>query len=127
MRPNKRVLLYCGDERELSVMSFVLKQQKYSVRACKSIADVSAQIAKVFDVGLILHAVQADENQVGLSFGTWFQEMPLMGVVLSKWNLAKIEYPAACRLIAPSTREVLDSLKILMARKRGPKPVKATA
>ena len=128
MRPKKKVLLYCYSEAILSVTKFMLETRLYAVYAVESLA-VGAELieskrTEFFDAAVIirseLHDYAADMIDVSNKFN-----IPTM--LVDRLQNVPINVVANAVLYPPANMpaNIVETLKILCARKRGPKPVRA--
>lgn len=76
------------------------------------------------DLCLVLHTL-LDAGKGANAFGRRacreFGEVPILAAVLGKSNMAKPGYPATRTLYAPDMGEILEAIRIIARRKRGPK------
>lgn len=114
MRPPKRVLLIDSNEYEASVIACALKVWGYRVLRATSITD--AKRLKAPDVVLAYFPIDAAKAQRVAKA----EHVPL--IFVCQKHSANPSIIADCVLIDPPRWTLLDKLRILTARKRGPSP-----
>ena len=128
MRPAKRILLVDGDDVRLSLRRFVLETRLYRVLAVQTAGDalevLQQHVPDTFDLmvaDLLLPGVD------GIELARLAKQMrPLLPVLLTSATVVvpAVPYVAECFLGKgqASTIDVLDHIRRLAARRRGPKP-----
>lgn len=115
MRPPKRVLLIDSNEYEASVTAYVLTQWGYRVLRATSITE--AKRLKAPDVVLAYFPIDAVKAQRVAKA----EHVPL--IFVCQKHSADPSITADCVLVNPPRWTLLDKLRILTARKRGPRKV----
>ena len=128
MRPKKVILCFDNNEQELSVLKFMLATNGYRVLAASNGQEAIAAFSTVPQVDLVL----ADAGRRGdpLMSGSQLLErlkrirghVPM--ILLGDQQTASSEMHAADAVLARkncSTQELLERIKVMSARKRGPR------
>jgi len=124
MRPKSKALLYCADELRLSVTALVLgSHQRYAVTQCFRREDVAAMVlATRFDAAVVMEsACDGDhgESAVRLIKQARGSDLPVILDLSAPTVMATL----ADRVLVHDMRELLEVLRVVCARKRGPKKV----
>lgn len=114
MRPRKRILIIDKDDDRTGQLRFLLDVHSFAVFACASVSARPDQwVELVIVVGDVEARVYDQAKRVIL-------DTPLLAI---RDALPKREIASPDRiLIAPSAFEILQTIKNITARKRGPKP-----
>jgi len=125
MRPKKVILCVDDNEQELSVTKFMLETNGYRVLAAASGQDAIA----IFTTSPQIDMVLADTTMPQMSGGQLVERLkrirshvPMM--LLGDGQAASAEIHVADAMIARkacSTQELLERIKVMSARKRGPR------
>jgi CheY-like chemotaxis protein len=122
MRPKKKILLVSASEERASVLRFMLMTSCFAVT---SVTDRTAALAELeaqpFDLLL------CDLPLSGISYlvedaHEAYPFMPSIVLGASAQDIASKLCASAIYQRLPSSAELLEQIKILVARKRGPKP-----
>jgi len=125
VRPAKRILLAGVDEDNLAILRFVLRNSSYSKSYClyhvdtaNSAEDVLKFLSKErYHLLLCLHPMASLDSLLkdAMSIDNGLKTM----VIATKAR--EIEYPCTDALLFdPNAAEILERIKILLYRKRGP-------
>jgi two-component system response regulator CpxR len=127
MRPRKLILCVEDNEQVLSVRKFLLETRGYRVMACTTAAEAIEylQNAPVGSVDLLMSDLlmpQMDGNELVRRAK---QLMPGLPTLIVSGTVSGYERAVAADAFLPkgacTPAEVLDRVRILVARKRGPK------
>lgn len=112
MRPCKNVYLHCSDEKRRSVLAFVLETRGYRV-----------VYSPVFltDVALFVDDRSTYPGETAFQMP---KDLPLLVMITPERRAYRISYPANAFFVHDklSTVELLEWIRIMACRKRGPKP-----
>jgi hypothetical protein len=114
MRPRKKVLLYCHDEAQRSVFSFVLDNRGYRViGGLEKHEDVA--------VAVIVDDAIESETFAGLA-ADWLPDTHLLVIIRQQVREGR-DYPPCAAFMdhRSSMGDLLERVRILTSRKRGPK------
>jgi two-component system response regulator CpxR len=129
MRPKKKILLVGASEDRLSILKFMLSTNRFAVSSAATTAEALAQIGeRSFELllcmlplagveELLIQAHALDSSIHSLVIGEVSAEI---AAVL----LADVIYQNRPRGQRPSHTELLERVKVLTARKRGPRSVR---
>ncbi len=125
MRPKKVILCVDDNEQELSVLKFMLATNGYRVLAASNGQEAIAVFAAAPQVDLVL----ADTTMPQMSGGQLVERLKRMRshvpmVLLGDVQTANGEMHVADAVLARkncSTQELLERIKVMSARKRGPR------
>lgn len=127
MRPKRRVLLYCADEQRLSELSLVLDTRRYAVQPCRTYRELTQCLDRFgpyrFEAALFIDTTGSDHCEAMVRAVK--RAMPETSVALwlcvdfARDANADAVFPVGARLC-----DVLERLRILCERKRGPKPLR---
>ncbi len=127
MRPRKTILCVENNEQILSIRKFLLETRGYRVLAMRCAAEALEYLSTAAQgtVDLLLSDVilpQMDGNELARRAK---QMHPALPTLLVSGTVANFERAAAADAFLPkgacTPAEVLDRIRILVARKRGPK------
>lgn len=134
MRPKKTILLVNANERELSVQRFMLETRHFRVVAAQTAEDALALFAP--DVDLVLGMAGAHDRARGpaIDWSALARRVKALcettPIVLAGERLNADELAAADSVLTQKRLtpcELLDSIKLRIARKRGPRRVRVMA
>jgi two-component system response regulator CpxR len=125
MRPKKVILCVDDNEQDLSVLRFMLSTNGYRVLAASNSQEAIAAFSMAPQIDLVL----ADANMPHMSGGQLVDRLKRMGahvpmMLLSDAPAATGEIHAADAMLTRkncSTQELLERIKVMSARKRGPR------
>jgi CheY-like chemotaxis protein len=125
MRPKKVLLCVDDNEQELSVTKFMLETNGYRVLAATNGQEAIAIFASAPQIDLVL----ADASMPQMSGGQLVERLKRMRsyvpmMLLGDGQTASAELHVADAMIARkncSTQELLERIKVMSARKRGPR------
>jgi CheY-like chemotaxis protein len=124
MRPKKVILYIDGNEQSLSVRSFLLETRGYRVKATQS-PDEALEMFAAASVDLVLCELvlpATDGNELVRKLKSQRPEVPMLLIsntvkAYERANYADAFLPkGAC-----SSLELLERIRVMMARKRGPR------
>ena len=127
MRPRKTILMVDDNEQLLSVRKFLLETRGYRVLAFNSAAAALEQLETAVpgSIDLLLSDLvlpQMDGNELARRAK---QIHPLLPTLLVSGTVSTFDRAAAADAFLPkgacTSAEMLDRIRILVARKRGPK------
>lgn len=127
MRPRKTILMVDDNEQLLSVRKFLLETRGYRVLAVGSAAAALEQLEAALpgSIDLLLSDLilpQMDGNELARRAK---QMHPLLPTLLVSGTVSTFERAAAADAFLPkggcTAAEMLDRIRIMVARKRGPK------
>jgi CheY-like chemotaxis protein len=125
MRPKKVLLCVDDNEQELSVTKFMLETNGYRVLAATNGQEAIAIFATAPQIDLVL----ADTTMPQMSGGQLVERLKRMRgyvpmMLLADGQAASAEIHVADAMVARkncSTQELLERIKVMSARKRGPR------
>lgn len=125
MRPKKVILCVDDNEQDLSVLRFMLSTNGYRVLAASNGQEAIAAFASAPQIDLVL----ADANMPHMSGGQIVERLKRMAahvpmILLGDAPAVTGEIHAADAMLARkncSTQELLERIKVMSARKRGPR------
>jgi CheY-like chemotaxis protein len=125
MRPKKVILCVDDNEQDLSVLRFMLSTNGYRVLAASNGQEAIAAFAMAPQIDLVL----ADANMPQMSGGQLVERLKRMAAHVPMMLLGDApavtgEIHAADAMVARkncSTQELLERIKVMSARKRGPR------
>ncbi len=125
MRPKKVILCVDDNEQELSVLKFMLATNGYRVLTASNGQEAIAVFATAPQIDLVL----ADTTMPQMSGGQLVERLKRMGghvpmILLGDAQAATGEIHVADAVLAKkncSTQELLERIKVMSARKRGPR------
>jgi CheY-like chemotaxis protein len=125
MRPKKIILCVDDNEQELSVLKFMLATNGYRVLAASNAQEAIA----VFATAPLVDLVLADTTMPKMSGGQLVERLKRMRshvpmILLGDAQAANGELHVADAVLARkncSTQELLERIKVMSARKRGPR------
>jgi CheY-like chemotaxis protein len=125
MRPKKVILCVDDNEQELSVLKFMLATNGYRVLAASNGQEAIAVFAAAAQIDLVL----ADTTMPQMSGGQLVERLKRMRghvpmILLGDAQAANGEMHVADAVLARkncSTQELLERIKVMSARKRGPR------
>ena len=125
MRPKKVILCVDDNEQELSVLKFMLATNGYRVLAATNGQEAIAVFASAPQIDLVL----ADTHMPQMSGGQLVERLKRMAahvpmILLGDAQAMSAEIHAADALLARkncSSQELLERIKVMSARKRGPR------
>ena len=122
MRPKKKALLVDTDENRLSILRFVLKVHRYAVRGVDNSVSAIAEIVD-WDPELIIVSTPLPSVNLRKLFADFTNISPAMSTLLisDKSLLLDQGYAQATLLSTVRPAELLERVKVLVARKRGPR------
>jgi two-component system response regulator CpxR len=125
MRPRKVVLCVCGDEQKLSRRLLMLDIRGYRVIAAANLNEMRRALAEGSEIHLVL--IESPLNMPGLSVETLAVARKLWPEIKTLVIYSKAAMPndwcadAVLCGANNSAAEVLERIKVLVSRKRGPK------
>jgi DNA-binding response OmpR family regulator len=125
VRPKKRILVIDSSETRLSTRRFVLETRGLAV-AGASTPDEARDLANSFQPEVIVAAWPFTSGDLGRLLGQLHDELPFAPTLLIAESL--VESPSSVTADATvlkggcSMAEIVERIKILAARKRGPRP-----
>ena len=125
MRPKKVILIVDDNEQELSVMKFMLSTNGYSVLAAASGQDAIAHFSRAPQIDLVLvdaSMPQMSGRQLVERLKKMASHVPM--ILLGDVQPGAGEIHMADALLAKkncTAQELLERIKVMSARKRGPK------
>ena len=126
MRPKKTILCIDDNEQSLSIRKFMLETRGYNVIACTTGRDGLAQFAKG-GIDLVLTDLmmpEVDGAEVIKKIKTFSPETP---AILFSGKIKIYEKDLQADVFLPkgmyAPTELLERIRLLMVRKRGPKKV----
>jgi CheY-like chemotaxis protein len=125
MRPKKVILCVDDNEQELSVLKFMLATNGYRVLTASNGQEAIAVFATAPQIDLVL----ADTTMPKMSGGQLVERLKRMGghvpmILLGDAQAATGELHVADAVLVKkncSTQELLERIKVMSARKRGPR------
>lgn len=125
MRPKKVILCVDDNEQELSVLKFMLATNGYRVLAASNGQEAIA----IFATAPLIDLVLADTTMPQMSGGQLVERLKRMSshvpmILLGDAQTAMGELHVADAVLARkncSTQELLERIKVMSARKRGPR------
>jgi CheY-like chemotaxis protein len=125
MRPKKVILCVDDNEQELSVLKFMLTTNGYRVLAASNGQEAIAVFASAAQIDLVL----ADTTMPQMSGGQLVERLKRMRghvpmILLGDAQAPMGELHVADAMVARkncSTQELLERIKVMSARKRGPR------
>jgi hypothetical protein len=123
MRPRKKILIFCADKGELSVLCFVVRVRYYFQPVGCSRMEELKQIAMqsaLPDACVIVHLGRQDSNRVGKWLASYCPEIPILTVLPSLLR-RRVDYSATMVMTNCVMADVLERVRVLAARKRGPR------
>jgi DNA-binding response OmpR family regulator len=122
MRPKKKVLLVDTDENRLSILCFVLKVHRYAVHGVSNSASAMVEIVD-WDPELVIVSTPLPSVNLRKLFADFTKISPAMSTLLlsDKSLLLDQGYAQATLLSTVRPAELLERVKMLAARKRGPR------
>ena len=125
MRPKKVILCVDDNEQELSVLKFMLETNGYRVLAASNGQEAIAVFATAPQIDLVL----ADTTMPQMSGGQLVERLKRMRshvpmILLGDAHAASGELHVADAVLARKncpTQELLERIKVMSARKRGPR------
>jgi CheY-like chemotaxis protein len=125
MRPKKVILCVDDNEQELSVLKFMLATNGYRVLAASN----GQEAISVFATAPLIDLVLADTTMPQMSGGQLVERLKRMRshvpmILLGDAHAANGEMHVADAVLARktcSTQELLERIKVMSARKRGPR------
>jgi two-component system, OmpR family, response regulator CpxR len=125
MRPKKVILCVDDNEQELSVLKFMLSTNGYRVLAAANGQEAIAIFATAAQIDLVL----ADTTMPQMNGGQLVERLKRMNpqvpmILLGDAQAANGEIHVADAVLARkncSTQELLERIKVMSARKRGPR------
>jgi two-component system, OmpR family, response regulator CpxR len=125
MRPRKVILCVDGNEQALSVRKFLLETRGYRV-VCAGGAEAALEIFEAGGVDLVLSDLLlpgVDGNEMVRRMKQHTPEVPML---LLSGTVKDFARAGAADAFLPkganNTGELLERIRVLMVRKRGPKP-----
>lgn len=119
MRPKKRILLAGADELRLSVLTFALHTRGYSVLTANSAAQATALLPRGWDLVLCQWPMR---DGVEILRRARAADRLLPTLVTTETMVAPEGVFATAILRRPTTEQLIDAMRPLLARKRGPRP-----
>lgn len=122
MRPRKRILLYCEDEQRASELAFVVNNC-YDLKAakCESVEQFRHMLPQIsWELVVVVHGPSIERTEDICLRARRGADCPVM---VLRWP-AGIMSPLSASLALPSAvsmEGVLDAMRNLSKRKRGPK------
>lgn len=125
MRPKKQILVVDSSEDRASCMSFMLETNGYRVFTAKTYDEAEAMFLDLYDLDLALVGYD-DEESFGPALTRRFKQMKSHVPIIMLGNrdlLSNSIYAADAFLERDnlSSAELLERIKIMSARKRGPR------
>ena len=125
MRPKKVILCVDDNEQELSVLKFMLETNGYRVQAASNGQEAIAIFSTAPQIDLVL----ADTTMPQMSGGQLVERLKRMRghvpmILLGDAQAVNAEMHVADAVLARkncSTQELLERIKVMSARKRGPR------
>ena len=119
MRARKVILLFCSDEIRRSVLSFTLRTHDYLV-----IGGISAE-PPTPDVILIVDDCSLATVITGNSIAWRLPDVAMLAIPAPRYQRLSHGFPRQAEMLPPNWRpgDVLERVRVLAARKRGPKKV----
>jgi CheY-like chemotaxis protein len=119
--PKKRVLLCCADEQMLSILTLVLESKtRYHVAPVPSPHHaVQALTAQMFEVAIVIE--QRGDHGPSERLVNWVKTLQPECRVLLDLQTPKLRQTLAERVILHDFAELLETLKQMCTRKRGPR------
>jgi two-component system, OmpR family, response regulator CpxR len=134
MRPRKVILLVCADERELSVQRFMLETREFRVVAAQTAEDALALFAPEVDLVVGMAGAHDRARGPGIDWSALARRVKQLcettPVVLAGERLNADELAAADSVLTQKRLtpcELLECIKLRIARKRGPRRVRVMA
>lgn len=124
MRPKKRILIACDDENHTSELRFLLHTKGYAVFAAESAEDAVAELAAAsFEAVAIRWPLAGAADLVEAALDAFTPSL-----VIAPREKRRPETLADAVLWGPTpTADLLDRVKAVCARKRGPRSPKKPA
>ena len=121
MRPKKKVLLIDSEEDRLSILSFTLKVRGYAVRG---VSDPAIAIDEVvnWDPELAIVVKPGSSFDLRKFFAEFAKVSPEMSTLLLSDNTLQ-SYASATLPSTVSPATLLERVRMLVARKRGPRKI----
>ncbi len=125
MRPKKVILIVDDNEQELSVMKFMLSTNGYRVLASTNGQDAIAQFSGTLQIDLVLvdaSMPQMNGRQLVERLKKMASHVPM--ILLGDTQATAGDIHMADAMLAKkncSAQELLERIKVMSARKRGPK------
>lgn len=136
MRPKKKILIADNNEQTLSVRKFLLETRGYNVFACASSRDALA-VAAEGGIDLVIANLALPEMDGAEVIRQCKKLMPETPAILFSTRLRFYDKQMPAEIFLPmgsdSPAELLERIRVLLVRKRGPKkaaepvPVVATS
>lgn len=125
MRPKKVILCVDDNEQELSVLKFMLTTNGYRVLSATNGQEAIAQFASAPQIDLVV----TDSNMPQMSGSQLVERLKRMAshvpmILLGEGQAMNSEIHAADAMLARkncSSQELLERIKVMSARKRGPR------
>jgi len=129
MRPKKKILIADNNEQSLSVRKFLLETRGYNVFACASSRDALA-VAAEGGIDLVIANLALPEMDGAELIRQCKKLMPETPAILFSTRLRFYDKQMPAEIFLPmgldSPAEVLERIRVLLVRKRGPKKATAT-
>jgi two-component system response regulator CpxR len=130
MRPKKLILLVDGNEQSLSVRKFMLQTRGYRVAEAASAADALERFAQG-GVDLVLSDLLLPGMDGNEMVRRMKQESPEVPALLVSGTVREFARADAADAFLPkgaaTPGEMVERIRLLLVRKRGPKPAHSTA
>jgi two-component system response regulator CpxR len=114
-RPKRKILLVCLDQEKCGRMRFVLEVWGFAVTQAASAEDAAEVWGGSVDLVLMV-APLPDAMDVSAYVAARPEDIPMLAI---GWGYS--DSPAEACLPNPAPAEILQRVKLLVARKRGPK------
>ena len=122
MRPKKRVLVYCADEMMASHMAFVLDVRGYIVTPCDSLELLRHELdwkQRPLDAALV---IETEVDRCGVMVPRLIKQSDsLTTVLLLVQRMCDCPSADIVLLSSASQMDVLERVRVLTVRKRGPR------
>lgn len=111
MKPAKRIFIRCADEKRCSVLAFVLGTRGYTVLSNPYLLP---------DVALFVDDRRSYPCETAFALP---KDLPLLVMITPERRCYRLSYPTHALFVADklSTVELLEWMRIMSSRKRGPK------
>ena len=121
MRPRKKILCFDEDEKELSIFKFVLETRGYLVLEAHTPQEAIEIFTASFPVDLVLVAdYENTRQQLVVTLNNLGPHIPIMILGSASYE-SNVAAAMVCKYRC-SSAELLERVKLMSTRKRGPKP-----